>query len=106
MLGKRTPSRQADKLLIEHINKCYAAPHRQCMAARHHDHEPIDAKRVGLQPLGASQVSQHSNISVGLGHSRGYLVTESLLQRDIDAGICRKPAGKNLRKVLFQRSRI
>ena len=63
-------------------------------------------KGVSLQSLGASQVSQHSNISVGLGHSRGYLVTESLLQRDIDAGICRKPAGKNLRKVLFQRSRI
>jgi len=76
------------------------------MAARYHDHEAIDAKGVSLQSLGTSQVSQHSNIGMGLGHTRSDLVTESLLQRDIDAGIRRKPAGKNVRKVLFQCSSI
>jgi hypothetical protein len=106
MLGKRTPVPQADKFLIEHIDKSYVTPARQRMAARHHDHEPVDAKGVSLQPLGASQVSQHANIGVGLGYGRSDLVTEPLLQRDIDAGIRRKPAGKNIRKVFFQHGRI
>jgi hypothetical protein len=52
MSGKRAPGLQADKLLIQHFNKCCVAPRR---------------------------------------HRRTYLVTESLLQRDVDAvirGIC------------------
>ena len=76
------------------------------MAARHHDHEPVDAKGVSLQSLGASQVSQHANIGMGLGHSRRYLATEPLLHRDIDARIGRKPAGKSIRKVFFQCGRV
>jgi hypothetical protein len=106
MVGQRTPGREADKLLIEHINKCYAAPSRQYMAARHHDHVPIHKKGVSLQSFGASQVNEHANIGMPLGHSRSYLVTEPLLQRDIDAGIGRKPAGQDIREVFFQRGRI
>jgi hypothetical protein len=106
MLGKRTPGREPDKLLIEHIGKCYVALRLQCMAARHHDHEPIDAKGICLQPFGAGQVSEHTDIGVSLGYGWSYLVTDPLLQRDIDARIPRKPAGQNIRKVLFQCSRI
>ena len=106
MFGKCTPSHQADKLLIEQINKCYVAPARQCMTARHDDHKPVDAKGVSLQPLGASQVSQHADIGAALGDRRRYLVTDSLLQCDVDAGVGRKPAGQDIRKVFFQRRRI
>ena len=108
MLGKCTPGHQADKLLIDHINECDVAPTRQRMATRHNDDEPVDAEGVGLQSLDASQVGQHqhANVGVPLRHGRSYLVTEPFLKRDIDAGIGCKPAGKNIRQVLFQRSGI
>jgi hypothetical protein len=71
------------------------------MTARHHDYKPVDAKGVSLQPLGASQVSQHTNIGMALGYGRRYLVTDSLLQCDVDAGVGRKPSSQDIREVFF-----
>ena len=108
MFGKRTAGHKADKFLIEQINECYLAPPRQPMAARHDDDEPVNAKGEGLKSLDASRVGghQHADVGVALRYGRSYLVTEAFLQCDIDAGISCKPAGKNIRQVLFQRSGI
>jgi len=102
MLGKCAPGDKANELLIEQIGERYVAPARQCVTARHHGHQPIRAKGVSLQSVGARQVGQQANIGVGLGHGRRDLVTESLLQSDIDSGIGRKPACKYIRKVFFE----
>src|SRR6202453_4321894 len=108
MLGKRTAGHEADKLLIEQINECYVAPPRQRMAARHEGDEPVDAEGESLKSLDAGRVAehQHADVGVALRYGRGNLVTEAFLQRDIDAGIACKPAGKNIRQVFFQRGGI
>ena len=108
MFGKRTAGHEADKLLIEQINECYVASSRQRVTARHDDDESVNAEGEGLQSLGASRVAehQHADIGVALRHGRSYLVTEVFLQRDFDAGIGCKPAGKNIRQVFFERGGI
>jgi len=108
MLGKRTAGHEADKLLIEQINECYVAPPRQRMAAWHDDDESVNAEGEGLQSLDAGRVGgqQHADVGVALRYGRSYLVTEALLQCDIDARIGCKPASKNIRQVFLQRSGI
>ena len=73
------------------------------MVRRDHEHEPIDTKRQDLEPGHLDRAGDDPDIGTAVGDGPDDLVTEPLLQVDIDLGIGREKGAERLGQKLGQR---